>query len=430
MTVILRILCGVVALAFLFAVANLFIAETSDTAAARPVQGIAADAAFQTAELTAELTGEQGPSTPQIMRDMAFALLGIETTSSATAMSAAPLASAPSTNAPLTATPLAAVQASDVSLVLSTTPDTTDRTITRVAAAWSGWLVEQGVEGAAMALILPDGTEYGTGIGRTADDRRPVMSLSKAITGLCLDTILVEQGLPWSTTLGDIAPQMSSAGVTPRAWNEQITLAQLVTHTAGLEPDLTQFEFFARTHGALGLHRRFAAEALTEEAITGTPGRFFYSNTNFAVLGVVVEALTGESYAQACMDRVITPAALDDVVIEGRFGSLSSYAGWELSAINYARLARHWFPADAPHIADPESRPNMRGYAIGYRITGSGTQAQITHNGRMCHRSYPDGGVGSTVIALGDGTVFTANWDGCLEEAQSDALTQAIADLL
>jgi len=418
MTLILRILCGAVALAFLFAVANLFVARTADTADTAP----AAPHALRTAALASAPT----PSTPQIMRDMAFAILGIEPPS---APASAPATFAPLAATPLATTPLDAAVASDVSLVLSPAPDSADRTITGVAAAWADWRATQGIDNAAMALILPDGTEFGTGSNRSAEDRRPVMSLSKAITGLCLDTILTDQGLPWSTTLGDIAPQMSSAGVTPRPWNADITLAQLVTHTAGLAPDLTQSEFFARTHGALGLHRRFAAEALAEDAITGTPGSFFYSNTNFAVLGVVVEALTGQTYAQACTDRVIAPLALGDVVIEGRFGSLSSYAGWELSAMSYARLARHWFAADRPAIADPDSRPNLRGYAMGYRIDGAGLRARITHDGRMCHRSYPDGGVGATLFALGDGTVFAANWDGCIDEAQTNALTRAISDL-
>lgn len=187
---------------------------------------------------------------------------------------------------------------------------------------------------------------------------------------------------------------------------------------------------FGRTHGALGLHRRFAAEALSEDALRGTFGTFFYSNTNFATLGVVIEALTGASYARACMDRVITPAGLSDIVIEGRFGSLSSYAGWEVSATNYARLARHWFTPDHPAIADPASRPLHDGYALGYRIEGSGRDARVSHDGRMCDSDHTDGGVGSTFISLGDGTSFAANWDGCLAPSDVDALTIILAELL
>jgi CubicO group peptidase (beta-lactamase class C family) len=306
----------------------------------------------------------------------------------------------------------------------------TDTQTAAIEAEWRAWMAENAITEGAMALALPDGRVIGAAMDRDPTAPVPVASLSKAITGLCLDGLLTEHDLTWDTTLGDIAAEMSAAGVTPRPWNEAITLGGLVTHTAGLQPDLTQGDMVSRTHGALGLHRRIASEALAEGAIRGTPGTSFYSNTNYAVLGVAIEGLSGRSYAQTCMERVLRPAGIDAAVIEGRMGSMSSYAGWEISAEDYARLARHWFTAGQPHVDAPEGRPDADGYAMGYSISGSGRAAMVTHNGRLCFDSAAREGHGATFLALGEGMAFAATWGNCIDTGQYGRLIDRITPLM
>lgn len=314
-----------------------------------------------------------------------------------------------------------------VALAPAPIPSLTGAQIGAVEAEWRGWMAESGLTDGAMALALPDGRVIGAGLGRDPAAAVPVASLSKAITGLCLDGLLAERGLGWNTRLGDIAVQMSAAGVTPRPWNAEITLAGLATHSAGLQPDLTQGDLVARTHGALGLHRRIASEALAEGAMRGQPGRFFYSNTNYAVLGVAIEALSGRSYAETCQQRVMRAAGVEGAVIEGRMGSMSSYAGWEISAEDYARLARHWFAAGQPHVDAPGTRPAAGTYALGYAIEGAGRSAEVTHNGRLCFDRDTREGHGATFVALGSGVAFAATWGACIDRALYDRLTARIA---
>ncbi|MBF9061431.1 serine hydrolase, partial [Rhodobacterales bacterium HKCCSP123] len=309
-------------------------------------------------------------------------------------------------------------------------PGATETQIAAIEAEWRAWMTENDIAEGAMAIALPDGSVIGTGAGQDPTANVPVASLSKAITGLCLDGLLADRGLSWDSTLGDIAAGMSAAGVTPRPWNEAITLSGLATHTAGLEPDLTQGDMVARTHGALGLHRRIASEALAEGAIRGTAGTFVYSNTNYAVLGVAIEALSGRSYAETCMERVIRPAGVEAAVIEGRMGSMSSYAGWEISAEDYARLARHWFAAGQPHVDAPETRPAAGSYAMGYSIEGTGPGAVVTHNGRLCFDRSARAGHGATFVALGSGVAFAATWGNCIDMSLYAPLIDRITPLL
>lgn len=415
MSLILRGLMVVIGAAFLFAVANLFVSglpegEAEIAALSPDAAPLPGDAPTLTDAVPA---ASEPPSTGAMFVQMLSAMLGGQPTGTQTPTTA------PSGTPAILAPPPAG---GALPVVARAVPaPTVDDTIT---ATWRDWMQANEIETGALAIILPDGTEYGTGMGRSADDPRPVMSLSKAITGLCVDQLLIENGLGWDTTLGDIAAQMSAAGLTPRPWNEHITLASLATHTSGLAPDLTQSNMIGDTHGALGLHRRWASAALQQDAITGTPGTYFYSNTNYSVLGVVIEALSGQSYAQACMDRIVTPAGITDAVIEGRYGSLSSYAGWEMSAMDYARFARHWFAAEQPHMANP--RPDFDGYSLGYRDLG-GT---IRHVGRFCERDHPAGGIGALFLHASDGTTISLNWDACVSPNQTDLLIEQLGEHL
>ncbi len=424
MTFLSRILLAFVGAAFLFAVANLFVSGVPDTqmnsvefAAAGPEP--LPNATHETFSFPDPATSAEAPGVGAMLMQMLVTAVAPEQTATATPI-AQPAAAYTGIGTPPTTPPLSAGgPRTDMARTVVPSAD-----YDAMAEVWRGWMQANGIETGAMAIILPDGTEYGTGMGRTAEEVRPVMSMSKTISGLCVDQLLLETGLTWNTTLGDIAPQMSAAGLTPRPWNEHITLASLATHTSGLAPDLTQSNMARDTHGALGLHRRWAAAALQEDAITGTPGTYFYNNTNYAVLGVVVEALSGQSYAQACMDRIVTPAGITDAVIEGRFGSLSSYAGWEMSAMDYARLAQHWFAPDQPHMTSP--RPEADGYSIGYYDYGDG----VRHTGRFCRASHPTGEVSSLFIHDHGGTTVSINWDACTQPAIRRVLIDGLLEHL
>jgi hypothetical protein len=111
-------------------------------------------------------------------------------------------------------------------------------------------------------------------------------------------------------------------------------------------------------------------------------------------------------------------------------GSMSSYAGWEISAEDYARLARHWFTAGQPHVDAPQTRPAAGSYAMGYSIDDAGRRATVTHNGRLCFDRSARKGHGATFVALGEGTAFAATWGNCIDMALYDDLISAITPLL
>ena len=86
----------------------------------------------------------------------------------------------------------------------------------------------------------------------------------------------------------------------------QATLLQLLSHSAGTTRDGPDAGQFMDRHPFLDKTQLMAqlAEAPPLEANT----RFKYSNHGFALLGLVIEAVTGEPYA-AWMQREIVDAA-------------------------------------------------------------------------------------------------------------------------
>jgi len=94
---------------------------------------------------------------------------------------------------------------------------------------------------------------------------------------------------------------------------ERITLRHLLNHTSGLANYTDHPEWLARAERSRTLRPldvlRFAAAKPREFAWPGS--RFSYSNTNYAALGLVVEAVTGLPLRDVLARRILRPLGLD-----------------------------------------------------------------------------------------------------------------------
>lgn len=266
----------------------------------------------------------------------------------------------------------------------------------------------------------------GVGMGRSVNPQ-PVASLSKAITAMCLNEVLLRHDLKWTATLRDLRRPFERFGIRPATPILDVTLAQIATHTAGLSPDLTQARMSSAQWPGRGTHINFAAMALRSDAAQGARGDFFYSNTNYAVLGTVIEVLENRPYGEVCDAAVLAPAGVETARLGGRVGSLSSFAGWEISAPDYARFFDHWYGTDTPWMLHPEAFPHSaNGYGLGVFTTRTG---DVTHDGMLCSNA-PRQNFGATVRRLADGTVYVATWQGCLDQRAYRMLDSAIQAVL
>lgn len=208
-------------------------------------------------------------------------------------------------------------------LGLSSTPSST-RTASSSATAQATdsllpRLLTRGKAPAAALLARePTGTHYadaGQGIARA--DHFRAGSITKSFIATVVLQLAAERRLSLSDPVERYLPGLvRGASDDGRA----LTLRALLTHTSGL------YDYTAATGGAVPLTPLQAVRiALTHPS--AEPGTFSYSNTNYVLLGLVVEHVTGRSYATETERRVIAPLGLTGTSFPGSRTSLPAPHG-------------------------------------------------------------------------------------------------------
>ena len=95
-------------------------------------------------------------------------------------------------------------------------------------------------------------------------------------------------------------------GVVPNGGN--ITVRQLLVHTSGIRD-------FDDPQGLMG-PREVIAGPLSQPPLFAPGSAWSYSNTNYILLGLIVESVTGSSFAQQLRQRILTPLRLRDTTFE------------------------------------------------------------------------------------------------------------------
>ncbi len=139
----------------------------------------------------------------------------------------------------------------------------------------------------------------------TPDTIFDLASLTKVFATTAAVTKLLEQGkLRLNDPVVRYLPELGTEGAT--ADKNQITLRQLLTHTAGFAPDPTDANIPAGWSGADPLLKEIYAEPLT-----APPGaRFVYSDTGFILLGEIVKRVSGLPLDEFLTRQVYTPLGL------------------------------------------------------------------------------------------------------------------------
>ncbi|MDN5853500.1 MAG: beta-lactamase family protein [Actinomycetia bacterium] len=205
-------------------------------------------------------------------------------------------------------------------------------------ASWPGflaWLNQRAQAGTFSGAVLV--TEDGVPVVRqaggfadvarqranTIDTRFNIGSIGKTFTAVAIAQ-LVEQGkLAFDAPVGRYVPGF------PSDVGREITVEMLLTHTSGLVN--------VRRHPPQTPPMDIS-EALTW--IVGEPpafepgSRFGYSNTNYIVLGAVVEAVTGQDYYEYVREHVFVPAGM-------------THTGWYTLG-QAPGMAHAYLPGDTP----------------------------------------------------------------------------------
>ena len=215
------------------------------------------------------------------------------------------------------------------------------------------WARRHRLRGATLAVIHRDRLILTAGHGaRAADAAVPLASLSKAVTAACVATLVDAGRIRLDGTLAELLPELVAR--VGRARDSQlgsITVAQLLTHRAGLgadgraDPGVTALWALARTTELAQIPLAAIVERALREPLGSAPGaRFRYSNAGYLALGAIVERVTGIPYAAACAERVLAPLGIAEPRLDPTWGVLASTGGWRLSGPEYLALVRSLEP--------------------------------------------------------------------------------------
>ncbi|MFF8288296.1 serine hydrolase domain-containing protein [Streptomyces sp. NPDC016309] len=181
-------------------------------------------------------------------------------------------------------------------------------------------LVSEGhAPAAAMLADSPTASRFqaaGPGIGRA--DRFRAGSVTKTFIATVVLQLAAEGRLHLDDPVGRHLP-----GLVPAGAARNVTLRALLTHTSGL-PDYT-------AHGdgrspTAGTAAREAVHRVMDDP-PGPLGRYAYSNTNYVLLGLVIERVTRHPYAAEAHRRIITPLRLKGTSFPGSRSALPAPHG-------------------------------------------------------------------------------------------------------
>lgn len=148
------------------------------------------------------------------------------------------------------------------------------------------------------------------------DTRFPIASIAKMFTATLIMQLVEEGSITLDQTVQSLLTDIDLSGlhiVNGVDYGSALTIQHLLHQTSGLadyyESDLAS-DLKANKDRHYGLSDVLQmTKALPPQAAPGT-GRSYYSDTNYQLLGAVIEAVTGQTYNQALQRRICRPLAL------------------------------------------------------------------------------------------------------------------------
>jgi D-alanyl-D-alanine carboxypeptidase len=204
----------------------------------------------------------------------------------------------------------------------------------------------------------------------TVDTRFRIASVSKMFTVVAIMQLVndgsIELDQPFAGQLGLDGPFTDPRVAT-------VTVRQLLSHMSGFP--VSRGIFFG--HGANTWHE--AAHAALDQVLQFDPGSAFqYSNTNYCLLGLLLESVTGQPFETAIRERVLEPLGAHahlaptfdtkpgDALHASGAGRnymevLGPAGGWVATPLDVAKLAAS-LRADSPgaHLLDNATVDSMR----------------------------------------------------------------------
>lgn len=201
-----------------------------------------------------------------------------------------------------------------------TTDQLSDEQSAAVETFLADWVAEQRIPGAAIAIVDGDEPAYAEGFGaRRLEDNTPatpdtlfgVGSCTKPITATAVVQLVERTDLALDDPVDDYLPHLADAP------GEPVTVEELLGHTSGMPSDGMAGPLTTRPLGVGHVEIPLSSEADFRRHVQGAADRrvtdretFQYYNSGYVVLGRIVEAVSGQPFAEYVDDHVLAPLGM------------------------------------------------------------------------------------------------------------------------
>ena len=143
----------------------------------------------------------------------------------------------------------------------------------------------------------------------TTGSRFVTASVTQTFTAVAVMQRIAAGELTPETTLGTIRPELASGEV------KRVTVGQLLTHTAGIQGGV-RTSAFQKDPARFTRFDDYVQLAATEPLKAG--GAFSYSDGGYALLGAIVQRVSGEPFETYLQAHVFQPAGMQNTVFRLR----------------------------------------------------------------------------------------------------------------
>ena len=258
-------------------------------------------------------------------------------------------------------------------------------------------------------------------------------SITKQFTAAAIMRLVERGKLKLDDDVGKLLPDAPLQG-------KHITLAQLLTHTSGIK----NYTELKEVHGPLPLPKERLYLLLKDQPFDFEPGQsWHYSNSNYYLLGLIIEKVSGRKYRDFLQGEVIARAGLkhtlycdNDPIIPNRVegyspdgprvknaepvdmsapfaaGALCSTAGDLVAWAQALAGGKVVTPASYTKMTTPVKTADGKGppYGFGLGLGNRDGHRRVAHNGGIngftsVLVTFPDDGLIVAVLANTDGTI-------------------------
>ncbi|HEY4111119.1 serine hydrolase domain-containing protein, partial [Puia sp.] len=183
-------------------------------------------------------------------------------------------------------------------------------------------------------ILLEEGYGYQDAAAKKKNEGRTIFqigSLTKQFTSAVIMQLQQEKKLSVKDKLSKYFPGLPFA--------DSVTLENLLTHTSGIY-NYTQNAAFMKNQATLPHSHEEMLALFKDKPLGFAPGsKYEYSNSNYVLLGYIIEKVTGKPYPQVVRERILTPLKMTSSGFD--FTHLSS----PYKAVGYSRLGNDLQPA-------------------------------------------------------------------------------------